>query len=95
MNILRKLTKLDLKLNKKRTIGTLLGIILATALITVVGGMFEVMRNTLIQTTIEQNGYYHIQLLNIDKNDLEDIKNNKDFKRVMTVGYVGLAYTKG
>lgn len=92
MNILRKLTRLDLKLNKKRTIGTLLGIILATALITVVGGMFEVLRNTLVETTIESTGYYHVQLLNIDKSDLEKIKNNKDFSRVLTAGYVGSTY---
>ena len=92
MNILRKLTKLDLKLNKKRTIGTLLGIILATALITVVGGMFEVLRNTLVKTTIDYSGYYHVQLVNVDKNDLEKIKDNKDFSRVMSVGYTGLTH---
>ena len=92
MNILRKLTKLDLKLNKKRTVGTLLGIILATALIVVVGGMFEVLRNTLVQTTINQTGYYHVQLVKVDKQDLEKLKDNKDFSKVMSVGYAGMTH---
>ena len=92
MNILRKLTKLDLKLNKKRTIGTLIGIILATALIIVVGGMFEVFRNTLVQESIKSNGYYHIQILNIDKKEIEKFNADKTFSRVNTIGYIGSTY---
>ncbi len=40
MNILTKLTKKNLILNKKRAIGTIVGIILSTALICAVSGMF-------------------------------------------------------
>ena len=57
MNILRKLTLRDLKLNKKRTIGTLVGIILSCALIIVVLGMFFSLFHTLLQSEIENNGY--------------------------------------
>ena len=43
MNLLNKLTITNLKLNKKRTIVTIIGIILATALITAVAGMVQVL----------------------------------------------------
>ena len=95
MNILRKLTKLDLKLNKKRTIGTLLGIILATALITVVGGMFEVLRNTLIQNTVNMTGYHHVELINVDREEINKLDKNKVISKVMEVGVVGNTYTGG
>ena len=49
MNILRKLTLKDLKLNKKRTIGTLVGVILSCALIVVVLGMLVVLQNSIFK----------------------------------------------
>ena len=39
MNVLNKLTKRNLTLNKKRTIVTIIGIMLSTALIVCVSGM--------------------------------------------------------
>ena len=89
MNILKKLTIKDLKLNKKRTIGTLIGVILSTALITVVGGMFFTFQNTLVQDIINENGYYHIQLSDINENELTTVKNNKDFSHMETVYDLG------
>ena len=41
MQILNRLTIRNLKLNKKRTIVTIIGIILATALLTAVAGKFK------------------------------------------------------
>ena len=89
MNILSKLTLRDLKLNKKRTIGTLVGIILATALITVVGGMFFTFQNTLVEDSIRNGGYYHIVLNNVANKDINEIKNNKDFKHIEIVKNLG------
>ena len=85
MNILKRLTKKDLKQNKKRTIGTLIGILLATALITVVGGMFVVLQNTLLQGTINMDGYYHAILYDVNKEDIDTIKLNKDVSHVEVV----------
>ena len=76
MKILSKLTKRDLKLNQKRTIGTIVGIILATALITVVGGMFYVVQNTIVQETIDITGYYHIMVNGIDNNEVKEFYKN-------------------
>lgn len=89
MNILKILTKKDLKQNKKRTIGTLIGILLATALITVVGGMFFVLQNTLLQGTINESGYYHIMLTDVSSSDIENIKLNKNISNIEIVNNIG------
>ena len=61
MKILNKLTLKNLKLNKKRTIVTIIGIILATALICAVAGMVSSMQATLIENAKENNGNRHKQ----------------------------------
>ena len=48
MNILNKFTVKSLKLNKKRTIVTIIGIILSTALICGVAGLVSSFQNSLI-----------------------------------------------
>lgn len=49
MNLLNKLTIKNLKLNKKRTIVTVIGIILSTALITAVASMFFSAQESLLR----------------------------------------------
>ena len=48
MNLINKLTIKNLKLNKKRTIVTIIGIILSVALITAVASMVVSFRSSLI-----------------------------------------------
>ena len=60
MNILNKLTIKNLKLNKKRSLGTIIGIILSVALICAVSNMVSSFRETLIQNAINESGYWHI-----------------------------------
>ena len=62
MNILNKLTIRNLKLNKKRTIVTIIGIILATALICAVAGMVSSLQATLIESAKESSGNRHITI---------------------------------
>lgn len=93
MFILKKLTKKDLALNKKRTFGTILGIMLSTALITCVGGMFYVLQNTMVQNAINADGYWHIQLSDISDSDIENISLNKDFNHMEAVKDLGHSIT--
>lgn len=94
MNILKKITIKDLKLNKKRTIGTLVGIILSAALITVVVGMLFTMQNTLFKSTVNDTGYYHIQLSNLTKEDINRIKNNQDYSHYEEINNIGSSIIK-
>jgi len=82
MNILNKISIKNLKLNKKRTIGTLIGIILSVSLICAVSGMATSFRKTLIQHAIDNTGYYHVLIKNINNNYIKDLKNNRDIKDV-------------
>ena len=92
MNILRKLTLRDLKLNKKRTIGTLVGIILSCALIIVVLGMFISLFHSLLQSEIYNNGYYHFYDKNVGEEIINKYKSNDVVKDVIVVDNVGYTY---
>ena len=78
MNILNKITIKNIKLNKKRNIGTIIGIILSTALICAVAGMVTSFHQTLVQNAINETGYYHIQLEDISNEKFEEVSLNRD-----------------
>lgn len=82
MNVLVQLTKRNLLLNKKRAIGTIVGIMLSVALICAVSGMFTSFQETLIKNSIAGTGYYHIALSNISEADIEKLKLNKDISDI-------------
>ena len=94
MNILNKLSIKNLKLNKKRTISTIIGIVLSVALICAVATMATSFRETLLQGAICKRGYYHIKLSDITENDIKDIKNNRDIKDIKQIQEVGYAELK-
>lgn len=89
MNILKKLTLESIKKNKKRSIGTIIGIILSVALICAVAGMFMSLHATLVENAISEGGYYHLKLGNITNETLENVKLNKDVKTIMTMEELG------
>ena len=75
MDILKKLTIKNLKLNKKRTIVTIIGIILATALITAVTTLLSSFQASTIAYTEEHYGDYHLVVANVPVGDLSRIEN--------------------
>lgn len=91
MKILNKLSIKNLKLNKKRTVSTIIGIMLSVALICAVATMATSFRETLVQNAINETGYYHIKLLNIPDNKKKDIQNNRDIKEIYETKEVGYA----
>lgn len=91
MNILNKLTIKNLKLNKKRSLGTIIGIILSVALICAVSNMVSSFRETLIQNAINESGYWHIRLYNVSNDKLKRLKLNKDIDNIYTISEDGYA----
>ena len=91
MNLLNKLTITNLKLNKKRTIVTIIGIILATALITAVAGMVTSFRQTLINWTIKTDGNYHYSFKNAPSEELKYIENNRSIENYYLTQGIGYA----
>ena len=91
MNVLKRLAVKNLKKNKKRTISTVIGIILSTALICGTATLVTSFQKTLIQNAINETGYYHIQLADITEDELKDIKANRDIKNIVETEEVGYA----
>ena len=89
MKILNILTIKHLKANKKRTILTIMGIMLATFLMIELGLLFSSFRDNGIGTTIKYNGDYHVNL-NIKNEDLNFISKNDNvlnYKYKSSLGY--------
>lgn len=95
MSIFTKLTIRNLKLNKKRTIGTIVGIMLSVALICAVSGMVTSLRQSMISTTANNTGYYHLKLSKVTDDVVEKFKNNRDVKDVNVVNDVGYSILEG
>lgn len=89
MNILNKLALKNLKLNKKRTIGTIIGIILSVALICAVAGLGTSLKETLVQNAINETGYYHIKVMDISKDKITKMKNNRDVLNIIETYHIG------
>ena len=78
MSILNRLTIKNLRLNKKRTIVTIIGIILSTALMVGIGLLFSSFQDLMIRDTIGYNGKYEANYGDVDLDKLNNIK-DKNF----------------
>lgn len=78
MKLLNKLTLKNLRLNKVRTIVTIVGIMLSAALITVVSGMALSGRQTMIDGQTEWSGNYDVALDIIDTAKIDKIRQNRN-----------------
>ena len=78
MSILNRLTIKNLRLNKKRTIVTIIGIILSTALMVGIGLLFSSFQDLMIRDTIGYSGKYEAKYNDVDLDKLNNIK-DKDF----------------
>lgn len=73
MNLYTSLTLRYLKENKKRTIVTIIGIILSTALICGIGNIYSSFMDYQIRETIQRDGSFHATFNNVDKDKIDYI----------------------
>ena len=95
MNILTSLSIRNLKLNKKRTISTIIGIILSVALICAVASMGMSFQATLVENAKNQSGYWHLKLENVSDEEIKDIQNNRDVKDIFAIKICGYSILQG
>ena len=95
MSIFTKLTVKNLKLNRKRAIGTIIGIILSVSLICAVSCMAVSLQKSMVETTVSNTGYYHLKLSKVTNEDVKKFKSNIDVKAVNQVNDVGYALLDG
>jgi putative ABC transport system permease protein len=89
MKILKRLTLQDLKMHKKRTIVTVVGIILSTSLITGVAAIASSFRATYIDYQIAQTGDYHYWFSNVPASDLTYFENNRNIAKISLIKDAG------
>lgn len=92
MDILKKLSIKDLKLNKKRSIVIIIGIILSTALICGVSGIVTSFQNTLIEYEKENTGNFHAVFYDVPKDELKYIEENRNIQTYYLKEETGYAY---
>ena len=95
MDILKKFTKKNLKLNKKRTIVTIIGIMLSTALICAVAGMVSSTQKTLANAMRADHGNYHMRFENVPVEELKFIEENVNVESYFLTKNVGYAKLDG
>ena len=95
MNILNKFTIKSLKLNKKRTIVTIIGIMLSTALICGVAGLVSSFQNSLIDWARTNDGNYHVTFKNVESNKAQYVTENQKVKDYFISSSLGWANLEG
>lgn len=95
MNILNRFTIKSLKLNKKRTIVTIIGIMLSTALICGVAGLVSSFQGSLINWTKEKEGNYHTTFFGVEKDKIKYITENQKVEDYFLTSEVGWADLEG
>lgn len=91
MDLLNKLTIKNLKLNKKRTIVTIIGIMLSVALITAVASIYTSGIKSLIKYETQQQGNFHIVFYDVPMNDMEQFKENRNIENINITKNIGYA----
>ena len=89
MSLLNKLTIKSIKLNKKRTIVTIVGIIFSVALITAVANIFSSVKATMTKETIERYGNYHYYFENVSSTDLKYFEENRNIEKFYLTKHLG------
>ncbi len=94
MNVLKRLTYHSMKLNRKRTLVTIVGVILATSLITAVANMAESLYATYIVYEKKGSGDYHYRFGGVDAQDLKYFRENRLVEKYGIRQILGLAPCK-
>ena len=88
MKILNKLTIKHLTLNKKRTITTIIGICLSTALMVGIGLLCSTVRDSMIKSSIKNDGRYTV-MYNVPSSKLKIIESDNDVKDYYYYYHIG------
>ena len=92
MNLLNRLTKKNLILNKKRTIFIIIGIMLSTALLVAVTTVYNSGIQSIINFEKLEKGDYHVGYINVSDSDQKSrILNNKHIEKSSITKSLGFA----
>lgn len=91
MNIIRKLTQRFLKLNRTRTLVTIIGVIISTAMITAVPTLMMSFLKAYQQNGIDDYGNWHVQYLEVENSAADRLAKDENTAWVSTIKLDGFA----
>lgn len=95
MNLMKTLTLKNLKLNRKRTIVTIVGIILATALLSALVTFVSSFQYSMIEYQKQKGGDFHVKFSNVKMSELSEFKNNRNIESTFETMGMGFAKLDG
>jgi putative ABC transport system permease protein len=95
MNIVNKLTIRHLKQNKRRTLVTIIGVIISVAMVMAITTLGVSFMELFQKQTIAFDGEWHVNYQNVNKDQLEVIKNDEATKTVVISRDRGYAPLEG
>lgn len=92
MNIINKLTLRHLKENKRRSLVTIIGVIISVAMISAVATLSVSFLDLMIRQDIARNGEWHVQYKNVNTSQLEAIEQDPATEKLVLAsdGYAAL-----
>lgn len=95
MNLMKTLTLKNLKLNRKRTIVTIVGIILATALLSALVTLVSSFQYSMIEYQKQKGGDFHVKFSGVKMSELSEFKNNRNIESTFETMGMGFAKLNG
>lgn len=91
LKILNEITKKYLRLNRKRTIVTIIGIILSGAMISAVTTLAVTFQNFMLGVEIAESGEWQSVIKNVSYEQLKQIEENKEIKETLVMKPISIA----
>ncbi|MFX3631281.1 MAG: FtsX-like permease family protein [Candidatus Pristimantibacillus sp.] len=95
MNIVNKLTIRHLKQNKRRTLVTIIGVIISVAMVTAVATLGTSFLDLMKKQTIASGGEWHVLYKGVNKEQLEAVKADEATKALIISRNVGYSMLEG
>jgi putative ABC transport system permease protein len=83
MNIINKVTIRHLKQNKRRSLVTIIGVIISVAMITAVATLGISFLDLMIRQEITRNGEWHVQYKNVSEDQIKAIEKDEETKKLV------------
>jgi putative ABC transport system permease protein len=91
VNIINKVTVRHLKENKRRTLVTIIGVIISVAMVTAVATLGVSFLDLLKRQSIATDGEWHVQYKNVTSEQITEIEKDKDTKKLAIKKDLGFA----
>ncbi|WP_371025416.1 FtsX-like permease family protein (plasmid) [Paraclostridium ghonii] len=95
MNIFNKVTLQGMKKSRSRTIVTIIGVVLSTAMITAVATFGVSLLNYLAKGAAQKYGGWHVQFLDVDYSFVKEVSHNNEVSDTATFENIGYAKLDG